>query len=297
MNKKIGFIGLGIMGIPMAKNILSKNSELICYDISKEALDKVSKLGATVADTASALAKDCEIIFIIVPDVPHVQSIIFGENGISKTAKKGTIIVDMSSIPPTASIEIANKCKEHDLLFLDAPVSGGEPKAVDGTLSFMVGGSKEAFDAVTPYFNMMGSSAVLIGDSGAGSATKLANQIIVNLNIAALSEAMILIAKMGIDPQKVVSAISGGLAASAVLNAKAPMMINRDFKAGGRIDINKKDIRNVLATSHHLGLSLPLTAQLYEEFQSLSALDKNTLDHSAILNFYENINNVKLEKK
>ncbi len=293
MSAKIGFIGLGIMGIPMAKNILSKNGYVKCYDVSQKSLDEMSSAAATIATSSSDVASECEIIFIIVPDIPHVNEVIFGENGIAKTAKKGTVIIDMSSLPPNASIDFAKRCKEIGLFYLDSPVSGGEPKAIDGTLSFMVGGDKDTFEKVNPYMLMMGSSAILVGDSGSGSTTKLANQIIVNLNIAALSEAMTLINKMGVDAKKVVEAISGGLAGSTVLNAKAPMMIERNFKAGGRIDINKKDIRNVLATSHELGLALPLTAQLYEEFMSLSALGKNELDHSAILHYYENINNMK----
>ncbi len=297
MSKKIGFIGLGIMGLPMAKNVLSKNGYIKCFDISQKSLDEMNSLGGAIATNAGDVASDCDIIFVIVPDSPHVNEVIFGDNGIAKTASKGTIIIDMSSLSPNASIDISKKCSEYDLFYLDAPVSGGEPKAIDGTLSLMIGGNKGAFDKVMPALMMLGSSAILVGESGAGSTTKLANQIIVNLNIAALSEAMTLVVKMGVDPDKVVAAISGGLAASAVLNAKAPMMIERNFKAGGRIDINKKDIRNVLATSHEVGLSLPLTAQLYEEFMSLSSLGKNELDHSAILHFYEHINNVKLEAK
>ncbi len=294
MSAKLGFIGLGIMGLPMAKNVFAKNNYLKCFDISKKAVDEMVTLGATAATSAADVASDCDVIFVIVPDVPHVNSIIFGDDGIAKTAKPGTIIIDMSSLSPNASIDFYNRCKEKGMSYLDAPVSGGEPKAIDGTLSFMVGGDKDAFDKATPYIAMMSSSSILIGDSGAGSTTKLANQIIVNLNIAALSEAMTLINKMGVDAKKVIDAISGGLAGSTVMNAKAPMMIERNFKAGGRIDINKKDIRNVLATTHEVGLSLPMTALLYEEFFSLSALGKNELDHSAILHYYENINNMKL---
>jgi len=292
MSKQIGFIGLGIMGYPMAKNILNAGHKIRVYDIADSVMDKIGSDGAIKCSSPSEVSEHADIIFTIVPDSPHVKNIIFGDNGIIKNYKKGSIIVDMSSIAPNMSIEIAKKCLEYDLYFLDAPVSGGEPKAIDGTLSFMVGGDEKNFNDVLPYFNIMGSSAILVGSAGSGTATKLANQIIVNLNIAALSEAMVLISKMGVDPKKVVDAISGGLAASAVLNAKAPMMIERNFKAGGRIDINKKDIKNVLATSHEMGLSLPLTSQLYEIFQSLTALEKSDLDHSAILHFYEHINNI-----
>lgn len=297
MSEKIGFIGLGIMGYPMAKNMIEKSGkEVRVFDLSKDAMNKILKInGAVACSSSSDVARESNVIFIIVPDSPHVKSIIFGEKGVCESAKKGTIIVDMSSISPDISKEIGAKCKEMGFSFLDAPVSGGEPKAIDGTLTFMVGGNEKDFNIVLPYLKYIGSKVTLIGDIGSGTSAKLANQIIVNLNIAALSEAMTLINKLGLDANKVIEAISKGSAGSWVMDAKAKMMIERNFKAGGRIDINKKDIKNILETSHKAGMSLPLTAYLYEIFQSLSAFGEDSLDHSAILHFYENINNMKVK--
>ncbi len=292
MAKNIGFIGLGIMGKHMSSNLIKKGYNLIVYDKVEEAIKNLEKLGAKGAGSSKEVAKECDLVFMIVPDSSHSMDVIFGKDGLIEELKKGSTIVDMSSISPFYSKEIGKKCEEAGINYVDAPVSGGEPKAITGELSFMVGAKENVFNDVKEYLECMGKNITLVGDIGSGTGTKLANQIIVNLNIAALSEAMIITKSLNIDPYKMLKAITGGLADSSVLQAKAPMMIERNFKPGGRIDINKKDIKNVLETSHNLNISLPLTSLLYEIFQSLSKLDKEKEDHSAILNFYEHINNM-----
>lgn len=292
MSKNIGFIGLGIMGKHMSSNLIKKGYNLVVYDKVEEAIKNLEKLGAKGVSSSKEVAKECDLVFMIVPDSPHSMDVIFGKDGLIEELKKGSTIVDMSSISPFYSKEIGRKCEEAGINYADAPVSGGEPKAITGELSFMVGAKEGVFNNIKQYLECMGKNITLVGDIGSGTGTKLANQIIVNLNIAALSEAMIITKSLNIDPAKMLKAITGGLADSAVLQAKAPMMIERNFEPGGRIDINKKDIKNVLETSHNLNLSLPLTSLLYEVFQSLSKLDKEKKDHSAILNFYEHINNM-----
>jgi 2-hydroxy-3-oxopropionate reductase len=225
-----------------------------------------------------------------------VKDIVLGADGIIKNLKPNSIVVDMSSVSPIESKDVARGLEKKDCFFLDAPVSGGEPKAIDGTLAFMVGGEEEIFNRVRPYFNTMGSSALLVGPNGSGSMTKLANQIIVNLNIAAMSEALVLAQKGGADPEKVFKAIRGGLAGSAVLEAKAPMVVERNFKAGGRIDINLKDIKNVMATAHEIDVPLPMTGQLLEIMQALKVDGKAGDDHGGIIQYFEKLAGVEVKK-
>ncbi len=294
MPKKIGFIGLGIMGKPMAKNLLKGGCALSVYDIKKENTAEVCSLGAELSEI-SRIGAECDLIFTILPNGSIVKDVLFGENGLSVFMKKGTIVVDMSSVTPNESRECAEGLSRFGVEFLDAPVSGGEPKAVDGTLAFMVGGKEEVFELVTPYFDIMGSSAILVGDFGSGSVTKLANQIIVNLTIAAVSEAFVLASKNGADPEKVYAAIRGGLAGSTVLDAKAKKIINRDFTPGGKISINLKDIKNVMSTAHSTDVPLPLTGMLLEIMQSLKVSGSLEEDHSAIVKFYENLAGIEVK--
>lgn len=292
----IGFIGLGIMGKPMAKNLVKANIPLMVYDLVQPAVDELVALGA-VAGTPREIGSRCEIVFTILPNGAIVKNVLFGENGVAPTLKQGSLVVDMSSVTPVESRECYDRLATQQVGFLDAPVSGGEPGAIQGTLAFMVGGNGADFQKAEPYFHIMGKSAILIGSSGSGSVTKLANQIIVNLGIAAVSEAMVLASKAGADPEKVYRAIRGGLAGSAVLDAKAPMMYQRDFKPGGKISINHKDIKNVMASAHSMEVPLPLTAQLYEIMQSMMVHGMKDLDHSSIVQYFENLAGVKVEKK
>jgi len=293
---KIGFIGLGIMGKPMAENLLKKGYELAVYDVIAKNISALTSAGAIAASSAKDVAAQCEIVITIVPNSPHVKAAVLGENGVLEGAKPGTILIDMSSISPLASQEVFKACAEKGVEMVDAPVSGGEPKAIDGTLSIMVGGKKEIFDRVYDILMAMGGSAVYCGSIGAGNTTKLANQIIVAVNIAAVSEAFLLATKAGVDPELVFNAIKGGLAGSAVMNAKAPMMLARNFKPGFKVDLHIKDLNNALETGHSVGSPLPLTAAVMEMLQYLHANDCGQCDHSAIANYYEDIGKMEIKK-
>lgn len=291
-----GFIGLGIMGRPMAKNLIKKGFKLIVNDLSKPAVDDLVAAGAEAGD-AKTIGEKCDVVFTILPNGPIVQSVLFGEGGVASYLKAGSLVVDMSSVTATESQTCGKKLAEKNVGFLDAPVSGGEPKAIDGTLSFMVGGSQADFDKAMPYFKAMGASAILVGPCGSGSITKLTNQIIVNLNIAAMSEGFVLAAKAGADPVKVFNAIRGGLAGSAVLEAKVPMIVKRNFKPGGKISINHKDIKNVLATAHSLDVPLPLTSTLFEIMQTLKVHGHMNDDHGGIVQYFEKLADVEVKEK
>ena len=293
--KKAGFIGLGIMGKPMALNLVKAGCELIVNDLNKDAVKELVDAGAKEG-TFAEIGEQCEIIFTILPTGAIVQDVLFGENGVASTIKKGAIVADLSSVQPTESKVCSEKLAELGVGFIDSPVSGGEPKAIDGTLAFMAGGSEKDYNEVLPYFNIMGASSILVGEVGSGAVTKLANQIIVNLTIETVSEAFVLAAKCGADPLKVYEAIRGGLAGSTVLDAKLPMMVERNFKPGGKISINHKDIKNVMATAHAMDVPLPLTAQLFEVFQTMKVRGCMDEDHSALLKYFEALADVEVKK-
>lgn len=293
--KRVGFIGLGIMGKPMAKNLLKDNVPLMVCDINKEAVNDVVAAGAVFGNYAE-IGSACDIIFLILPNGNISKEVLFGNNGVASTLTKGKIVCDMSSVTPVESKECYEKLKEANVGFVDAPVSGGEPGAVNGTLAFMAGGDQKDFDALLPYYAIMGSSAVLIGGSGSGSVTKLANQIIVNNTIAVVSEAFVLATKAGADPMKVYQAIRGGLAGSAVLDAKIPMIVERNFVPGGKISINHKDIKNVVNTAHAIDVPIPYTAQLYEILQTLKIHGHMNDDHCGIVQYFEALADAEVKK-
>lgn len=292
---KLGFIGLGIMGRPMAKNLLKAGEELLVADLNKEAVADVVAAGAKEA-SYTEIGEQCERIIIMVPSGAISKSILFGEGGVASTVKKGAVVCDMSSVTPVESQECYEGLKKLGVGFVDAPVSGGEPGAAAGSLAIMAGGDQEDFDAMKKYFDILGNSALLIGPSGSGSVTKLANQIIVNNNIAVVSEAFVLAAKAGADPEKVYQAIRGGLAGSAVLDAKIPMIIERNFKPGGPIRINHKDIKNVVNTAHAIDVPIPYTAQLYEILQTLKIHGHMEDDHGGIVQYFEKLADVEVKK-
>ena len=292
MAKKIGFIGLGIMGKPMALNLLSKGYEVMVNDLNKDAVQTLIDAGAKAADSAKVIGENSDVIITMLPASHHVQQVVLGENGVLSGAKKGAVIIDMSSISPVVSKEIAAIAEKQGVEMLDAPVSGGEPKAKDGTLAIMVGGKEEVFEQVKDVLFAMGSEVTLVGGNGSGTTAKLANQVIVNLNIAAMSEALVLAAKAGIDVEKMYQAIRGGLAGSAVLDAKVPLILDRNFVAGGRIDINLKDMTNVMETAHSIGVPMPLSSQLLEIFHALKVDGKAADDHGGIVQYYEKLANV-----
>ena len=297
---KIGFIGLGIMGRPMAKNLVAAGYSLVVFD-KFAGMDDLVALGAERGSSNRDVASKSDIIITMLPNSPHVKEAILGKDGalegILQAKRKDVIVVDMSSIAPAVSQEVAAALKEHGIAMLDAPVSGGEPKAIDGTLAIMVGGEQAIFEKVQPILGKLGASVTLVGPIGAGNVTKLANQIIVALNIAAVSEAFTLSTKAGVDPQSVFMAIKGGLAGSTVMNAKVPMMLEGNFKPGFRIDLHIKDLANALDTAHALGVPLPLTANVMETLQGLRTAGQGGSDHSAILLHYEKLSKVEVRKR
>ncbi len=294
--EKIGFIGLGIMGSPMAKNLLKAGYSLTVYDIVPEKIDDVVKAGAQAGSSNKEVAEKSEIVITVLPNSPEVKEAVLGVDGVLDGADPGTILVDMSSIAPLASKEVSERAKEKGVVVLDAPVSGGEPKAVDGTLAIMVGGPQETFEKVRDILGVMGASVTLVGEIGSGNMTKLANQIIVALNIAAMSEAMVLAAKAGVDPEKVFQAIRGGLAGSTVLDAKMPLVLEGNFKPGFRIELHIKDLANALDTAHEVGVPVPLSGAVMEVMQALKVDDKGADDHGGIIQFYEKLAKVEVRK-
>lgn len=296
---KIGFVGLGIMGRPMCKNLLKAGYSVIAFDpFAKEALEDVVSCGAIRGNSNADVAAQSDVVIIMVPNSPNVREAVFGEAGIAEGARPGLDIIDMSSIAPLESKAIAAACLEKGINMMDAPVSGGEPKAVDGTLSIMCGGPKALFDKYLDVLKVMGSSAIHCGEAnGAGNTVKLANQIIVAVNIAACAEAFSLATMAGVDPEQVFNAIRGGLAGSTVMDAKVPMMINGNFKPGFKIDLHIKDLNNALDTGHGLGAPLLLTAQVQEMLYWLHNHGCGSNDHSGILKYYENITGTEVRKQ
>ena len=293
---KVGFIGLGIMGKHMSRNLIKAGHELVVYDVVAEAVDEIVAAGAARGASAQDAAARSEITITMLPDGPEVEAAVLGPAGVLAGAHPGATVVDMSSISPLAAQKVGAACTARGIEFLDAPVSGGEPKAIDGTLAIMVGGRQEVFDKVLPLFRSLGSSATLTGPVGAGNVTKLANQIMVAVNIAGMSEALVLASKAGLDPEVVFNAVKGGLAGSTVLNAKAPMVIGRNFKPGFRIRLHQKDLRNALLAAEAMKVSLPFTSLAQQILIALMNSGRGDLDHSAIATFIEDLAKTEVRK-
>ena len=293
---KIGFIGLGIMGKPMAKNLLKAGYSLLVYDIVGEAVEELVTEGAQGAASSKDVAENTTKIITMLPDSADSEAVILGPQGVLEGARPGSHVIDMSSIAPLVSQKIAAECTKKGVEMLDAPVSGGEPGAINGTLAIMVGGKQGVFDENYDLMKVMGANVVLTGDIGAGGVTKLANQIIVAANIEALSEALVLSQKAGVDPARVFEAIRGGLAGSAVMEAKAPMMLDRNFRAGFRVRLHQKDLRNVLQTAQELNVPLPITALLQQMLGTLVNHGDADSDHSAILHVLEQMAEVEVHR-
>lgn len=288
-DKSVGFVGLGIMGKPMARNLKSAGYSLTIYDVVGSAMEELVTEGAAGASSAREVAEASSVTITMVPDSPQSEAAILGPNGVLEGASAGNGIIDMSSIAPGTSQKIGAACDAAGVDFLDAPVSGGEPKAIDGTLAVMVGGRQSVFDKYKGLLDVMGGSVVLCGGYGAGNTTKLANQIIVAINIEAVSEALVLAKKAGLDPRVVYEAIKGGLAGSTVLDAKGSMMIEGNFMPGFRVKLHQKDLNNALITGKELGVPLPVTALVQQMIGSLMNEGKGDNDHAAIANFIEDM--------
>jgi 2-hydroxy-3-oxopropionate reductase len=294
--KKLGFIGVGIMGKPMAKNLIDAGYDLIAYDINEEALNEVVEYGAERGTSPKNVAENSDIIITMLPNSPHVKKVILGEHGVIEGVRQGQIVIDMSSIAPLVSQEVAEELKKKGVDMLDAPVSGGQEKAQAGTLAIMVGGRKEVFEECKETLEVMGGSVTLVGSVGAGQTTKLANQIIVAINIAAVAEALIMGKKAGVDPEAIFHAIRGGLAASQCLEDKAPRMFEGRYDPGFRMKLHVKDLTNVLETSRELHTAMPLTAQVMEMMQVLIAEGHEDVDHGGLALYYEKLNDLSLKR-
>jgi 2-hydroxy-3-oxopropionate reductase len=291
----IGFIGLGIMGNPMCRNLMKAGHNVAVFDIIPALVERASENGASPCSSARTVAERSQIVITMLPDGPQVEEAVLGPGGVLEGSRSGLIIIDMSSVSPLVSQKIGKACESRGVRFLDAPVSGGEPKAIDGTLAIMVGGDKALFTEMEPVLRAMGSSVTLTGPVGAGNITKLANQIIVACNIAAMGEALVLATRAGLDPNIVFNAIKGGLAGSTVLNAKAPMVIGRNFQPGFRIRLHQKDLRNALLVAESMKVGLSLTSTVQQMLMALMNQGKGEWDHSAIVTYIESIAGIEVK--
>lgn len=292
---KIGFIGLGIMGAPMAGHLQAGGHKLYLHDIKNPPFELIER-GATVCTSGEEVARRADIIIIMVPDTPHVEAALFGENGVAAGLEAGKIVVDMSSISPIATKDFAKKINALKCEYLDAPVSGGEVGAKAASLTIMVGGSEAAFDKVKPLFELMGKNITLVGGNGDGQTTKVANQIIVALNIQAVAEALLFASKAGADPARVRQALMGGFAASRILEVHGERMVKRTFNPGFRIELHQKDLNLALQGAKALGVSLPNTATAQELMNACSANGMRGLDHSALCRAIEIMSNHEIAK-
>ena len=290
----IGFIGLGIMGAPMAGHLMAGGHQIITFIHKTPAPKALIESGLEVVENAKEVAKNSEIIIVMVPDTPQVKEVLFNQNGIAEGLTDGKLIIDMSSISPIETKEFANTIKSRGCGYLDAPVSGGELGAKAASLTIMVGGSEKDFSRALPIFELMGSNITLVGENGVGQTTKVANQIIVALTIEAVGEALVFASKAGADPSKVRQALMGGLAQSRILEVHGERMIKRTFEPGFRIELHQKDLNLALQGAKSLGVSLPNTATTQELFNSCSANGDSELDHSGLVTALERMSNSKV---
>jgi 2-hydroxy-3-oxopropionate reductase len=288
MAEKVGFIGLGIMGRPMAKNLMEAGYELVVHNRSPEKAEELAKEGnATAAASPGQVAQACDIVITMLPDSPDVETVVAGEGGLLEGIRDGALLVDMSTISPVVTKELSEKVREKGASMLDAPVSGGDVGAIEGALSIMVGGSEEDFERARPLFDVMGKAATHVGPIGAGQVVKACNQIVVALTIEAVSEALVLGSKGGVKPEKLVEALSGGLAGSAVMEAKKEKFFSHDFEPGFRIELHHKDLGIALAAGREYGVALPATAIVDQMLEALKAKGRGDRDHSALLTLLE----------
>lgn len=292
----VGIIGLGIMGRPMAKNLVAGGFSVVGTDINPKFIDQAAQFGVVGAPTVAALAQQCDIIIALLPTPAASLEVSLGAAGIGTHARPGTLVLEMSSLSPVTAKEIHAGLHARSIAMMDAPVSGGEPKAIDGTLAIMAGGATQDFERARPVFAAMGTTITHVGEVGAGCMAKLANQIMVAVNIAGVAEALTLAAKAGVDPALVFEAVRHGFAASAVLDAKGPMMLDRNYTPGARMEIHSKDLANVLETAHTLAAPVPLTAQIMEMMQSLKANGLGQIDHSGLVRHFEMLAGVEVKR-
>ncbi|MGI8451868.1 MAG: 2-hydroxy-3-oxopropionate reductase [Streptosporangiaceae bacterium] len=285
----IGFIGLGVMGRPMAANLLEAGHDLVVYNPSPAAVQELVGRGEKAAGNPAVVAGQAEVVMIMVPDSPQVEEVMLGEDGVLSTAADGQLVIDLSSIAPASAASIAEQARERGVRFLDAPVSGGEQGAIDGTLSIMVGGEAADFDAAKSLLDVLGKTVVHVGPPGAGQTVKLANQMLVGGIIELVSEAFVLLEASGVDLAAAVQVLAGGLAGNAILDKKAAGMLAHEFDPGFRIDLHHKDLTNALAAARDLGVAVPVTAVVAQLLIALRAMGRGGLDHTAVLTLIEDL--------
>lgn len=289
---KIGFIGLGIMGKPMAGHLIDAGYELVVHNRNRDAVDELAGKGAIEAHSGKEVAEQSDIVITMLPDSPDVESVALGEGGIIEGAHEGLIFVDMSTIAPSVTTQVGEVLAEKGVKSLDAPVSGGDIGAQNATLSIMVGGDEDTFNAVKPLFDIMGQSAILCGPLGAGQIVKACNQILVAVTIAGVSEALTMGTKAGVDPIKIVQVLSGGLARCGVLENRGERMVNGDFDPGFRIRLHYKDLNIIQKTGNDFGVPLPVTSEVFELFKTAMVKGRGELDHSGLLTVVEDMSNI-----
>src|SRR5438067_6486922 len=289
MPDTIGFIGLGIMGKPMAHNLLKAGFAVVVHNRHQEVTDELVATGASAGDRPQEIAASCDVLITMLPDAPQVEEVLLGSEGVIEGAHAGLIVIDMSTISPTVTRTLADRLAERGIAMLDAPVSGGDKGAIAGTLSIMVGGDEATFQRCLPIFQALGKTVVHVGESGAGQVVKACNQIVVALVIEAVSEALVLGSKAGVDPAKILQVLSGGLAANRVMELRGASMLAHDFTPGGRVRFHHKDLGFALETARKYGVSLPVTALVDQMFASLEEKGRGDLDHSALLTYLEDL--------
>lgn len=296
MKEKIGFVGTGIMGKPMVKNLLKAGYPVLCYDIVPEPLKELAAAGAALAASNKEVAEKSEVVVTMLPNSPHVEQAVLGPKGILEGARPGLLLLDMSTISPIVSQKVAAEAARKDVKMLDAPVSGGEKGAIEGTLSIMVGGERPVFDKVLPIFQAMGKTITYIGPIGSGGFVKLANQIIVAINLTAIAEALVLGTKAGIDLELMINALSGGLAGSKCLDQKRNNYLQHAFQPGFKVDLHYKDLNLIMESAEKLGVPLPATALVRELFSALRVKGRGQMDHSGVITLLEELAGVKVGK-
>ena len=296
MKRTIGFIGLGIMGRPMAKRLLEAEYPLVVYDIVPAAVEEVIAAGAKAGASVKDVAQQGDVVITMLPDSPDVESVAFGPDGVIENIRSGCTYIDMSTISPTVSEQIAKEAKPKGIKVLDAPVSGGDVGAINGTLSIMVGGDQETFDDVLEIFEVMGKKIILVGGDAAGQVVKACNQILVGLTLEAVAEALVLGAKAGVDPAKIVEVLGGGLARCGVLENRGMRIVNRDFEPGFRVRLHYKDLGIAMAAGNAYDVPLPVTALVHEMFKQLKLSGRGELDHSGIVTLIEDMADIEVKK-
>ena len=293
-NPTIGFIGLGIMGKPMARNLIKAGYQLVVHNRSRGVVEELSKERAQTATSPQEVAARSEVVITMLPDSPDVELVYAGEQGILAGAKEGRLLIDMSSISPIVARKLAQQAEKQGCDMLDAPVSGGEAGAIAGALSIMIGGKALAVERAMPIFQVLGKNIVHVGDAGAGQVTKAANQMVVGTTIAIVSEALVLAAKAGVDPAKVRQALLGGFAQSKILEAHGQKMLERNFKPGFRIRLHEKDMKIALGTGAEYGVPLMVTSEVAQMMTAMRSMGNGDLDHSALVTFIEQLSSAKL---